>query len=73
MQDFAYAKTGDLVRQCRESAGLSQQVLATKAGVALRTLARIEAGEDMRLGTLVAIADALGVPATDLVATEKVS
>lgn len=48
---------------------MSQQTLATKAGVAIRTLARIEQGEDMRLGTLDAIAGALGTTVAELLAT----
>lgn len=60
--------TGDRVRSAREAAGLSREALAARAGVALRTLARIELGEDMRLGTLTSIARALDVSVVDLVA-----
>ena len=34
--------------------------------MATRTIARIEAGEDARLGTVVRLAQALAVPVTDL-------
>lgn len=60
----------------RTAAGLSQQVLATRAGVAQRTLARIEQGEDARLSTLDRIAAVLGLTTADLLApepTEQVS
>jgi predicted transcriptional regulator len=38
-------KLGDEIRRWREAAGLSQQQLATKAGIATRTLSRIERGQ----------------------------
>lgn len=57
---------GHLLRTRRLALGLSQQALATKAGVATRTLARIEGGEDVRLGTLVLLATALDTTAADL-------
>jgi transcriptional regulator with XRE-family HTH domain len=62
--------TADLVRAARQRAGLTQQDLAVRAGLAIRTVARIEAGEgsgEPYLSTLTAIADALGVPVIDLV------
>lgn len=45
---------------------MSQQVLATRAGIALRTLSRIESGEDMTVGTLSAVAVALDLSIPDL-------
>lgn len=59
--------TSKIVRTARESAGLTQQALSTKAGIAMRTLARIEAGEDCTISTLARIASALDVPLADLV------
>jgi transcriptional regulator with XRE-family HTH domain len=59
--------TSKAVRAARESAGLTQQTLAHNAGIALRTLARIEAGEDCTLRTLARIAMALDVPLAKLV------
>ena len=72
MQDPTEATTGRIIRARRESAGLSQQALATRAGIAIRTLARIEQGEDMRLGTLTQIAQALDVPVADLLSSSEV-
>jgi transcriptional regulator with XRE-family HTH domain len=65
MQDFAH-RVGTAVRTHREAAGLSQQALGSRANVATRTIARIEAGEDARLGTVVRLARALAVPVADL-------
>ena len=61
-----HAEPGGSVRAAREAAGLSQQTLATRAGIALRTLVRVEQGEDTKVGTLIAIANALGTTAADL-------
>lgn len=57
---------GTEVRRLREAAGLSQQALATRANIAMRTLARIEQGEDVRLATLALLAEALGTTAAAL-------
>lgn len=62
---------GGYVRTARLAKGLSQQTLATQAGIALRTLSRIEAGEDMNVRTLEALADALGLPASELLSAES--
>lgn len=59
---------GTEVRRLREAAGLSQQALATRANIAMRTLARIEQGEDVRLATLALLATALGTSAAALLA-----
>lgn len=67
MQDLTIASQ---VRSARLAAGLSQQTLATTAGVSLKTLSRIETGEDMTLGTLTLIAEALGLTVAALLATE---
>lgn len=68
MQVLSDESPATSVRRARLAAGLSQQTLATQAGISLRTLARIERGEDTLVGTLTAIADALGVPVADLLA-----
>lgn len=47
--------------------GLTQQTLAVKADLAVRTLSRIEAGEDCTVGTLTRIAAALDVTLSELV------
>lgn len=66
MQDPALARTGAKVKELRLAAELSQQTLATRAGVALRTLTRVEQGEDTRFGTLAALAAGLGVDVSAL-------
>lgn len=55
------------IRSERERAALSQQVLATRAGISLSTLSRIEQGDDVKYSTLEAIANVLGVSVADLV------
>lgn len=57
---------GNRVRLFRVAAGLTQQTLAERAGIALRTLSLIENGEDTRLSTLYAIAEALDIPLREL-------
>ena len=54
---------GARVRRLRQGAGLTQQQLATTAGLALTSLAQLERGVsgDPRLSTLRALAGALGV------------
>lgn len=46
---------------------MSQETLAERVGISKKSVTRYELGErDPQLGTLVAIADALGVPVTQL-------
>jgi len=55
------------VRQLREAAGLSQEVLAKKAGLHRTHISLIETGKRLaRLDTVAQIAAALGVPVADL-------
>jgi len=58
---------GGTIRTARQRAGITQQALAERAGLALKTLSRIENGEDMNLSTLTAIAAALDIPLGELV------
>ena len=52
----------DRVRKAREITGLSQDELATRAGVGRATLARIEQGKNVpRRATIIALAFATGV------------
>ena len=54
---------GERIRTCRESAGLSQEALATAADIGRVTLVRLEKGSQApRFKTLTAIARALGRP-----------
>lgn len=58
---------GQNVRRLRQARSLSQQRLAAKADLSLRTLTRIEADETQpNLATVYRLATALGVPFTDL-------
>lgn len=59
--------TSKAVKDERVAVGMTQQALATKADIALRTLARIEAGEDCNISTLARIAVALDIPLLRLV------
>lgn len=56
----ANATSGPAIRRAREKAGLSREGLAYKAGLALRTVERIEAGDvQPRRATLTVIEQAL--------------
>jgi len=61
---------GTRIAQIRLERDLTQQELATKAGLSMRTIAYAEAGRDMRTSTLWAIAEALGVSVDDLFVKE---
>lgn len=59
---------GDNIRAARKSAGLSQERLAELAGLDRQAINRIEQGHQAALiDNLIRIADALGVPLSDLV------
>ncbi|WP_091228072.1 helix-turn-helix domain-containing protein [Microbacterium sp. 3J1] len=52
--------------ELRQSQGWTQERLATESGVGLRTVQRLEAGQDASLETLSLVADALKVPVREL-------
>jgi len=54
----------------REIEGISQEELSARSGVGQATISEIEAGvcRMPRLGTVIALADGLGVPVANLVA-----
>ena len=54
------------IKELRLSQHLSQEQLAEAAGISVRTLQRLEAGEDVSISTLNAVANALDVPVGDL-------
>ena len=61
-QNDAVFKVGDVVRRLRKDRGWTQDELAQKAGgINKETINRIEAGSDVRLNTLLKVAEALGV------------
>lgn len=55
--------------ELRQSKGWTQERLATESGIGLRTVQRLEAGEDASLETLSLVADALHVSVRDLFST----
>ena len=63
---------GERVRRFRESAGLTQKVLARSAGIGRVTLVRLENGEQTpRYRTLEGTAESLGRPVRDLVSADE--
>jgi transcriptional regulator with XRE-family HTH domain len=68
MQNLANAEAvANRVRVLRQDRNLSQQALASQAGVALRTVANLEAGQDVSLDTLRKLAEVLDVTVAYLV------
>ena len=64
---------GDRIRRLRKSAGLTQQALSRAANIGRVTLVRIENGEQSpRYETMVSLAQALGRPLEELVASEQI-
>lgn len=57
------------IRDLRTTRGWSQEHLAEESGVAVRTIQRLEAGNDMSLETLSMVAHALQVPVRELFAS----
>ncbi|EGR0992903.1 XRE family transcriptional regulator [Vibrio parahaemolyticus] len=56
-----------VLKKFRNSMGLSQQQMADKSGMSLRTIQRLEAGEtDMKLGQYRKIIEALGISDMDV-------
>ena len=53
--------TGLRIRGARVAAGYSREQLAVRAGVASRTVTRVENGEDATMGTIAALAEVLGL------------
>jgi transcriptional regulator with XRE-family HTH domain len=64
--DVESLAVGSRVKHARQTSGLTQQALASKAGVSIRTLSLIETGEDTKVSTLVAIATALDLSIVEL-------
>jgi len=66
---------GSVLRECRKSAGLSQEQLAVKAGLDRSFLSMVERGiQSPNIVVLFRIAEVLGVSAAELIArTEAAS
>lgn len=63
---------GDNVRAARTAAGLTQEGLAGRAGLDRKTVNRLEQGvTSPLLDHLLVLADAIGVPLSDLVREER--
>lgn len=56
----------------REELNLTQQQLSEKANISVRTIQRIEAGQQLKGHTLTALSEALGVSADKLLGIEKI-
>ena len=54
------------IKKLRIEKGLSQEQLAEKANISVRTVQRLEAGNDGSIATLNLIANALGVKVSEL-------
>ncbi|WP_447914001.1 helix-turn-helix domain-containing protein [Microbacterium phyllosphaerae] len=54
------------ITELRQAQGWTQERLANESGVGLRTVQRLEAGQDASLETLSLVADALQVPVREL-------
>lgn len=59
-------RKGKLIQRRRERMGISQEQLATRIGVAPRTVQNVEAGDTWRQGTVDRIMDELGLSDDDL-------
>ncbi len=61
--------TKSRIIELRQTHGWTQERLATESGVGLRTVQRLEAGDDASLETLSRVAEALRVPVRELFST----
>lgn len=67
-QDFSWSEVGNRIRDLRLRLGVSQQALASSAGLTQNGIFRLEAGEtNPQLSTLQRIASALGCSVRELV------
>lgn len=68
--DPALLRLAETIRESRMEVGLTQEALAAQAGMAVRHLQKIEAGEvNVTIRTLAKIAQALGKDIPELFAT----
>lgn len=65
--------TGELIKQARDNAGLTQKQLANKLCTSPQNLAQYESNRrNPKLSTLQKIAAALGIPVTELLASSEI-
>jgi transcriptional regulator with XRE-family HTH domain len=64
---------GTRIAEVRIARNMTQQQLANKAGLSIRTIAYAEAARDIRVSTLRDIAAALGVSVGELLEPDEVS
>ena len=63
---------GEVLRRCRNIAGISQEELADRAEVDRTHISRLERGvQQPTIATLIGLAIALGVPAAEIVAATE--
>jgi transcriptional regulator with XRE-family HTH domain len=66
MEQLPRRGSGMRLKDVREAAGMTQEQLAHRAGVALRTVQRAEAGNDPSLAVLRKIAAAMSIDVAEL-------
>lgn len=58
---------GRTIRRSRESLGLTRSTYATRCGLSIATIKKVERGRDLRLDTLVRLATGLGLSLVELI------
>lgn len=58
---------GRTIRRSRESLGLTRSSYATRCGLSIATIKKVELGHDLRLDTLVRLATGLGLSLVELI------
>lgn len=58
---------GRTIRRSRESLGLTRSSYATRCGLSIATIKKVERGRDLRLDTLVRLATGLGLSLVELI------
>lgn len=63
MIDPELKQIGDLLKQCRENANLTQAQLGERVGVQAAQISKIESGRNLTIATIVKVLKALGLSA----------
>jgi transcriptional regulator with XRE-family HTH domain len=69
--DDAVRRVSERIAEVRRAKGITQDAMAEALGCATKNYQRIEYGQNVTIKMLVNIANALGVPLTDLVPPPK--